>query len=182
MDANFVPGQPIDQERQALFDDKSFFMDPIVVAEAAENNGITDYNPTDYESPSKAINISADDIGVIFQKLARQTQKVKEEQKAKEEQKVKEREHEQGKKKRKRNVKPRYVEHSVVHFQSSDGTYVFNGHGMAHVLGLVLGFMAFNGMLSNSPLVFFTDGARCIHDEIEKMFSFTKFKIVLNRI
>jgi hypothetical protein len=40
--------------------------------------------------------------------------------------------------------------------------------------------MAFNGVLSDSPLVFFTDGARCIHNEIEKMFSFTKYKIILD--
>jgi hypothetical protein len=67
VDANFVPGLPIDQERQALFDDKSFFLDPIVVAEAAKTIGIQDYNPTDYESLSMELNISVDDIGVTFQ-------------------------------------------------------------------------------------------------------------------
>jgi hypothetical protein len=36
--------------------------------------------------------------------------------------------------------------------------------------------MAFNGAPSDSPLVFFTDGARCVHDEIEKTFASTKFK------
>jgi hypothetical protein len=40
--------------------------------------------------------------------------------------------------------------------------------------------MTFNGVPSDSPLVFFTDGARCIHDEIERMFSFTKDKTVLD--
>ncbi|MDR1111907.1 MAG: hypothetical protein LBP92_14735 [Deltaproteobacteria bacterium] len=48
---------------------------------------------------------------------------------------------------------------------------------MAQTLGLVPGFMDFNGAPSNFPLVFFTDGAICIHDKIEKMFSFTRFKI-----
>jgi hypothetical protein len=38
-----------------------------VVAEAAETIGIHDYNPTDYEAQSVALNISVDDIGVTFQ-------------------------------------------------------------------------------------------------------------------
>jgi hypothetical protein len=35
-------------------------------------------------------------------------------------------------------------------------------------------------MIFNYQLVFFTDGARAIHDKIENMFSFTKYKIILD--
>jgi hypothetical protein len=111
MDANFVPGLQIDQERRALFDDKSFFVDPIVVAEAAETIGIPDYNPMDYEAQLSAINISVDEIGVTFQNPNRPMEKDAK--------------------------KPKYVEHAVVHFQRKDGECVSDGHGMAQTLGLV---------------------------------------------
>jgi hypothetical protein len=58
-------------------------------------------------------------------------------------------------------TKPKYVENTVAHFQSAAGSYVFTGHGIPRVLRNVLGFMAFNGALASSPIVFFTDGARC---------------------
>jgi hypothetical protein len=101
VDANFVPGLPIDQERQALFDDKSFFVDPIVVAEAAETNGIPDYNQTDYEAQPMTINISVDDIGVTRQNPARPMEKDA--------------------------TKSKYVEHVVVHFQGKDGERMSDG-------------------------------------------------------
>jgi hypothetical protein len=111
VDANFVPGLQIDQERQALFDDKSFFLEPIVVAEAAETNGIANYNPTDYEAQSMVLNLSVDDIDVTRQNPARPM--------------------EEG------ETKSKYVRHTVVHFQSKDGERMSDGHSTAQTLGLV---------------------------------------------
>ncbi|MDR1111661.1 MAG: hypothetical protein LBP92_13455 [Deltaproteobacteria bacterium] len=51
----------------------SFFLDHGVVAETAAANGITDYNPADYEAPLTEIIISVDDIGVTCQNPARPT-------------------------------------------------------------------------------------------------------------
>jgi hypothetical protein len=56
-------------------------------------------------------------------------------------------------------AKRKHVEHPVAHFRSEAGERMFNGHGMAQTLGLAPGFMALNGVPSDSPLVFFTDGA-----------------------
>jgi hypothetical protein len=41
-------------------------------------------------------------------------------------------------------------------------------------------YLAFNCLLFRKPIVFFTDGARTIHNEIERMFSFTSCKIILD--
>jgi hypothetical protein len=77
---------------RSLFDDKSFFLCPDVVDEAAETNGIPAYNPTDYEAPSMAIDISVDDIGVTCQNPAQPIEKDA--------------------------TKSKCAEHSVAHFQS----------------------------------------------------------------
>jgi hypothetical protein len=139
-----MPGLPIAQERWTLFDDKSFFLDPGVVAEAAEVNGILDYNPADYESQPMAIIISVDDIGMTRQNPARPMDKDA--------------------------TKSKYEEHSVAHFQGKDGECVFNGHGVAQTLGLVPCVMAFNGVPSGFPLVYFTDEARYMMTRLKRRF------------
>jgi hypothetical protein len=81
----------------------------------------------------------------------------------------------EGAKKKKR------VDNTVIHFENCDGKYILNGFGMAPTLRVLLGFLAGNGILSRQQqLVFFTDGARIIHDEIERMFKFTNHKIILD--
>jgi hypothetical protein len=40
--------------------------------------------------------------------------------------------------------------------------------------------MVCNNILNNLQLVFFSDGARMIHETINQMFSFTKYKIILD--
>jgi hypothetical protein len=82
-----------------------------VVTEAAEAIGIQNYNPKAYEAQPMVANNSVDDIGVTYQKPARPMEKDA--------------------------TKPKYVEHSVVHFQCKDGERVSDGDGMAQTLGLV---------------------------------------------
>jgi hypothetical protein len=76
-------------------------------------------------------------------------------------------------------TKPKCVEQPWSIFKAKTANAVRQAWRGAN-LGLVPDFMALNGGPSDFPLVFFTDGARCIHDEIEKMFSFTKYKTVLD--
>jgi hypothetical protein len=40
--------------------------------------------------------------------------------------------------------------------------------------------MAYNSFLLKQPLVFFSDGARSIHEDIKNAFSFTQYKIILD--
>jgi hypothetical protein len=76
--------------------------------------------------------------------------------------------------------KKKRVDNTVAHFENKEGKYVFNGDGIAAVLRIVSGFMAFNKFLLQQPLVFFSDGAKVIHNEIKKTFNFTKYKIILD--
>jgi hypothetical protein len=112
------------------------------------------YNPNDYENPEETANISVNDICVKAQNPSRPMP--------------------EGQEKKKR------VNNTVAHIENKDGKYVFNGDGMADVLRLVLGFMVYNGFLLKTPVVFFTDGARNIHEEIKSTFKFTNFKIILD--
>ena len=131
-----------------------FFEDPASVKTAAEKLGIENYDPADYEVQDACANISVDDVCVKAQKIMRPMP--------------------DGQEKKKR------VENSVAHFENKDGKYAFNGDGIANVLRLVMGFMAFNNYLLIQPLVFFTDGAKNIHEEIKRTCKFTRFKIILD--
>jgi hypothetical protein len=137
-----------------LFSEPRFLADPKIVKTAAENLGIKDYNPSDYEAFDESVNISVDDICVKAQKPKRPMPA--------------------GQEKKKR------VDNTVVHIENKDGKYCLNGSGMSIIVHLVIGFMSFNNFLLKQPLVFFTDGAKTIHDEIKRNFSFTKYKIILD--
>ncbi|MDR3134617.1 MAG: hypothetical protein LBU69_00820 [Deltaproteobacteria bacterium] len=76
--------------------------------------------------------------------------------------------------------KKKRVDNTVAHFEDSDGEYVFNGDGIANVFRIVIGFRADNSFLLKQPLVFFSDGARSIHEATKNAFSFTQYKIILD--
>jgi hypothetical protein len=76
--------------------------------------------------------------------------------------------------------KKKRVDNTVARFENDEGKYVFNGDGLAAVFRMVIGFMALNDFLLQKQIVFFTDGAKTIHEEIKKRFHFTKYKIILD--
>jgi hypothetical protein len=124
------------------------------VGSAADSLNIKTYNVNDFEDPEKSASVSTDDIRVKAQNPERPMPA--------------------GMEKKKR------VDISVAHFQSGIGKYTLTADGVRNVLKLTLAFMLSNGILLKQPLVFYTDGARTIHNEIESMFSFTNFKIILD--
>jgi hypothetical protein len=136
------------REDSASEDDESFFCDRETVAAAAKKLGIDRFNVADYEAPDRTANISVDDVCVKAQKPNRPMP--------------------DGTEKKKRE------DNTVIHFQTDEGKYLLNGYGLAATLRLLLGFMAYNDILFNRKLVFFTDGANTIHSEVERMFRFTR--------
>ena len=110
-------------------------------------------NPTDYESPEACINISADDVCVKRQTETRPRNEESEQ--------------------------PKRVNNTVIHVESSVGKYILNAANLFCTLKILLGFLLCNDSLKKQ-LVFFTDGARTIHNEINRMFAFSNYKIILD--
>jgi len=109
-------------------------------------------NVSDYESPENTVNISVDDVGAKRQTETRPRGEAEQ---------------------------PKRVNNSVIHVESGDGKYILKSSRIFGVLRLLLGFLLCGGLLKKQ-LVFFTDGAREIHNEISRMFSFTNYKIILD--
>jgi hypothetical protein len=130
-------------------------MDPKTVESTAERAKIVNYNAEDFEDPTKVFNASVDDICVKAQNSKRPMP--------------------EGKEKKKKRV-----DNTVIHCQSDEGQYTITGDGVYTTLRYLLGYLAFNSLMFSKCIVFFTDGARNIHSEIEKMFSFTSYKILLD--
>jgi len=123
-----------------------------IVAAMGELN-IKQCNPSDYESPEYSINISADDVCVKRQTKSR-PRKEDEEQ-------------------------PKRVNNTVIHVENSVGKYILNAANLFCTLKILIGFLLCNDSLKKQ-LVFFTDGARDIHNEINRMFDFANYKIILD--
>ena len=107
---------------------------------------------SEYESPECTVNVSIDDVGVKRQTETRP----------------------HGEKEQ-----PKRVNNSVIHVESAAGKYILNSSGLLGVLKLLLGFLLSGGLLKKQ-LVFFTDGAREIHNAISRMFAFANYKIILD--
>jgi len=119
---------------------------------AAELNLKNKVYVADYESPENAVNISVDDVGVDRQTEVRP---------------------------RGEEEQPKRVNNSVVHVESDDRKYILKSSNVFGVLRLLLGFLLRGGLLKKQ-LVFFTDGAREIHNAISRMFAFANYKIILD--
>lgn len=111
-------------------------------------------NPVPYETPDLTVNLSIDDVGVKRQKAERERPESGQEASLAA----------QGPKPRK------YAHTTVVHIEQQQRTYVLAGHGMGHVLRLVLAFLLSNE-LGAYHLQFFTDGYGILHDVIHQCFS-----------
>ncbi len=115
-------------------------------------------NPMRYEVPECTVNISIDDVGVKRQKAKREGQ----EQQAGEA----EGEPEQKPEPRKRT----YVHNTVVHLEHDSRSYLLTGHGITHVLSVLIALLL-NSNLLRYRLQFFTDGYTILHDAIRWCFS-----------
>lgn len=101
----------------------------------------------------KCCYISVDDIGVRFQKPKRKD----------------------GYKKNKS-----LIENTVIHIQQEDKQYTLTALGMNNAFKLLVAFLLENKLMADYRLVFFTDGATCIRDYIEKFFGFRQYTIILD--
>ena len=104
-------------------------------------------------SSDRCCYISIDDIGVRFQKERRK-----------------------GKYKKDR----KFIENTVIHIQADDLQYTITSIGMKDAFRLLVAFLLENGLMERYRLVFFTDGAVCIRDYIEKYFGFRQHTIILD--
>ena len=97
--------------------------------------------------------ISVDDIGVRFQKPGRK-----------------------GKCKKGRS----FIENTVIHIQAEGRQYTLTAIGMDKAFKLLVAFLLENRLMEDCRLVFFSDGAACIRDNIEKYFGFRQYTIILD--
>ena len=97
--------------------------------------------------------ISVDDIGVRFQKPGRK-----------------------GECKKDRS----FVENTVIHIQAEGKQYTLTAIGMDKAFKLLVAFLLENRLMEDYRLIFFSDGATCIRDNIEKYFGFRQHTIILD--
>ena len=105
------------------------------------------------EEPAQTTYISIDDIGVTQQKESRKPGSERD---------------------------TKYVENTVVHVAHGSGSYILAGVGMEKIFRLLIAFLLSNGLMKNQNLVFFTDGARNIRSNLEKLFSYRPYTIILD--
>lgn len=141
---------------------------PAVIGEKQARSLITEYNrgrdrmtklkyddlASDIEDGTgRCCYISVDDIGVRFQKPRRK-----------------------GKCKKGRS----FIENTVIHIQAEGKQYTLTAIGMDKAFKLLVAFLLENRLMEDYRLVFFSDGATCIRDNIEKHFGFRQYTIILD--
>ena len=123
------------------------------ITKAALELEIKEYKLLDYELPESAVNISVDDVCVKRQTETRPRPE--------------------------KDTQAKRVNNTVIHVQHKDGKYILNSATIFGCLKLLLGFLLCGDLL-NRQLVFFTDGAKDIHNEITRLFAFANHKIILD--
>lgn len=97
--------------------------------------------------------ISIDDIGVRFQKPER---------------------------KGRHRKNGSFIENTVIHVQAEDKQYTLTAIGMDKAFKLLVAFLLENRLMEGHRLIFFSDGATCIRDNIEKFFGFRQHTVILD--
>ncbi|MDR3204908.1 MAG: hypothetical protein LBV23_09245, partial [Deltaproteobacteria bacterium] len=121
--------------------DEKYHIVPDVVAAGAKDLNIKKFNPDDNENPELTAKVSVDDESVKDQKQFRP---------------------------RPDGQKPKaQISTTVVNVQNQEGKYNLNRNSLEGALKTTIAFLIYNKMIFNYQLVFFTDGARAIHDKIE---------------
>ena len=141
---------------------------PAVIGEKQARRLITEYNrgmdrmaKLKYDDQASGIEdgtqkccyISVDDIGVRFQKHERK-----------------------GKSKKNRS----FIENTVIHIQAEGKQYTLTAIGMDKAFKLLVAFLLENRLMEDYRLIFFSDGATCIRDNIGKYFGFRQHTIILD--
>jgi len=104
-------------------------------------------------NPEDCCYISIDDVGVRFQKEKRKGDYKKDK---------------------------KFVENTVVHVQKGNLQYTITATGMQTAFLQLVAFLLDNNLMAGSHLVFLTDGARNIRENIEKYFGFRRYTIILD--
>ena len=73
-----------------------------------------------------------------------------------------------------------FIENTVIHIQADDRQYTLTAIGMDKAFKLLVAFLLENRLLEDHRLVFFSDGATCIRDGIEKYFGFRQHTLILD--
>lgn len=97
--------------------------------------------------------VSIDDVGVRFQKAERS---------------------DDYKKDRK------FIENTVIHIQKGDQKYTITAIGMENAFRQLVAFLLSNNLMEECRLVFLTDGATNIRDNIETYFGFRQYTLILD--
>lgn len=141
---------------------------PAVIEEKQARRLITEYNrgrdcmnKLKYDALASGIEdgtqrccyISIDDIGVRYQKPERK-----------------------GKCKKNRS----FIENTVIQVQAEDKQYTLTAIGMDKAFKLLVAFLLENRLMEDRRLMFFSDGATCIRDYIEKYFGFRQYTLILD--
>lgn len=141
---------------------------PNALDEKAVRQHITDYNrgrdadtKLKYGSIASAIEnaaddccyVTIDDIGVRFQKEERNDTYKK---------------------------KQKFIENTVIHIQKGESQYTITAVGMKNAFKRLVAFLLDNNLMAGSRLVFLTDGANCIRENIETFFEFRQYTIILD--
>ena len=140
-----VEGKP--NEAGKYKEDKREHLDMTAIAEAAAESEIKGaIHLRDYEKGEQSVNVSIDEVCTKAQKPSRPMA-------------------ENAKRAKK-------INNTVVHIESGVGKYIINSSKIREALRIALCFLLYNGALAGKQLVFFTDGARVLHDAITAMFDF----------
>ena len=132
--------------------ESSQYIDIEEIGSAMANLKIKKAKVSDYESEEIAVDISVDDVCVKRQTEVRPRGEVEQ---------------------------PKKVNNTVIHVENAKGKYILNAESVFGALRLLIGFLLCVGLL-RKHLVFFTDGAREIHNEIARLFKFANYKIILD--
>ena len=74
----------------------------------------------------------------------------------------------------------KYVENTVIHVESREGQYTLTAIGMRNAFYLLMAYLLHNRLMENRRLVFLTDGAVVIRDNIERFFGFREHTVILD--
>jgi hypothetical protein len=143
-------------------------------------------HPMSYEAPEATVNITIDDVGVKRQKAERTGRQSGTEQRVIESNSEPVVESNFGATPEKWGEKTstphtrKYVHTTVIHVEHSGRSYLLTGHGMTHVLSLLIAFLL-NNTLLHYRLQFFTDGYTILHDAIRRCFSwYPRLRLILD--
>lgn len=154
-------GKPIGSLATELTQDAQPYVNEKAVKSAIKRINSTRISPDEQiksehrqlEDPQETIYISIDNIGVKHQK----------EHRSKDEEK-----------------KSVYVQNTVADIETNNGSYKVTGVGMKNVFLYVLSYLLQNNLLVEKKLVFLTDGARDIFANIEELFAFHPYTVILD--